>query len=284
MLRRAGEDHRQRRSRGMFPRPAHVYHPVAQTAIGMGTALVLDVGPVRILHQVRGRRRTEPAVRFPAQGRAPARSQRLDPYRFRRHRAAPRRTSRSPRGTTLPAGSPVAGAGPVGADIAVGHQRPHPVCRFPVVSKARRRQRQRMRYQVVDPNPAQQEKTVVVEHMPEIRNPRRRRPANEVITRLLVPACRRKADAAEAAVNRRPGPVAKLGTRHPRPALGMMACHQPPPQGSVAIADGLQSHRAEIRKPAGERQVRIVALRRIRHCRHPPRLGQRQTQLVCQLE
>ena len=283
LLRRAGEDHRQRRSRGMFPRPAHLYHPVAQTAIGMGTAPVLDVGPVRILHQVRGRCRTQPAIRYPAQGRAPARSQRLDPYRFRRHRAAPRRTSRSPRGTTLPAGSPVAGAGPLGADIAVGRQRPHPVCRFPIVTKARRHQRQRMRCQVVDPNPGQQEKAVVVDHMPEIRSPRVCRPANEVITRLLVPACRRKADAAEAAVNRRPDPVAKLDTRHPRPALGMMACHHRPPQRSVGIADGLQCHRAEVRKPAGERQIRIVALHRIRHGRHRSRLGQRQTQLVCQL-
>ena len=64
-----------------------------------------------------------------------------------------------------------------------------------------------MRYQVVDPNPRQQEIAVVIDHMPEVRNRRVRKPANGVITRLLVPAWRCRADAAEAAMNRRPDPV-----------------------------------------------------------------------------
>ena len=208
----------------------------------------------------------------------------LDPYRFRRDRAPPGRTSRGSRRTTLPACGPVAGSEPVGSHAGIGRQRPYPIRCFPVVRNAGRRQRQHMRRQVVDPYPGQQKTTVVTDHKPEIRNPRVSRPANEVIARLLVPACGTEPDPAKPAVNRRPDPVAKLGTRHPRPAFGMMACHHPPPQRSVGIADGLQSHRAEIRNPAGERQVRIVALRRTRHCRHSPRLGQRNTQLACQRE
>ncbi len=118
-----------------------------------------------------------------------------------------------------------------------------------------------MRRQIIDPYPGQQKIAVVIDYKPEIRNPCVGRPAKERIARLLVPACGTEPDPAKPAVNRRPDPIAKLGTRHSRTSLGMIARHHRPPQTAVGVADRLQRHHAELRKPAGERQVRERPLR-----------------------
>ena len=136
-----------------------------------------------------------------------------------------------------------------------------------------------MRRQVVDPYPGQQKITVVIDYKSEIRNPCVGRPAKERIARLLVPACGTEPDPAKRTMNRRPHPVAKLGTRHARKAFRMMARHHRPPQTTLGVADRLQRNFAELRKPAGERQVREIPLHGNRYRRHRPRRGQRQLQL-----
>ena len=88
----------------------------------------------------------------------------------------------------------------LGADIAVDHDRAHPVGGLPVRRRAPGRQRQHPRGQAVDAHAGQKQKAVVVDQKREVRNPRVGRPANEVVARPLMPTRGAKPDAAEAAV------------------------------------------------------------------------------------
>ena len=259
-LRAGRKDRRDRGPRTVTPRPPDAHDPIPDPTVGMRAARVFPLCPIRALVHVQCRRRADIPCRFGAQHRLPIRRQRLHPHRAR-HRALTA-TGRLPRGssrTTLPARRPIAGAGMVGADIAVGHHRAHLVCRLPVDRHAAGRQFQHPRGQTVDPHAGQEQKAMIVDHQAQLRGPGVRRPADELVARLLVPTRSAKPNAAKAAMNRRTHPIAQLAARSPCPALRVMSRHHRLPKASVRIPrHRRQRHLTQGGKPAANRKVRII--------------------------
>ena len=216
-LRAGRKDRRDRGPRTVEPRPPDAHDPIPNPAIGMRAARVFPLGPIRAFVHVQRRRRADIAGPLSTQHRPPVRSQRLHPHRARQGAAAgPRRLARGRVRTAFPARRPIAGAGMVGADIAVGHHRAHLVRRLPVGRHAFRRQSQHPGGQTVNPHARQKQKAMVVDDLREVRGSRVRGPADEAVARLLVPARGAKPDTAKASMDRRTSPVSAVG----RPARG----------------------------------------------------------------
>ena len=236
----------------------------------MRAARVFPLGPIRALVHVQRWRRTDIPGRFGAQHRPPVRRQRLHPYRMRQSGdAGPRRLARGRVRTALPVRCPIAGAGMVGTDIAVGHHRAHLVCRLPVGRDALRRQSQHPRGQTVNPHARQEQKAMVVDHLREVPGPRVRGPADEVVACLLMPARSAKPDTAKASMDRRTHPVAQLTARRASPALRMMRRHHRLPATAVRVPrHRRQCHRAQFGNPAAKGKV--WAIRRSLAVATPP--------------
>ena len=228
LLRPGRKDHRKRLAEMPQPRPAHAHNPVPNPAIGMGAAAILPAGPIRVCVQVQGRSRADRPLRRPAQRFAPAGRQRLHPDASsypRRLAGAIRPPSLGALRTAAPPRCPITTTGIAGADIGEGHQRPHRVRRLPVFGQPIGCHSQHPGSETVHPHPRKNQEPVITDHPRQVGGPRIRRPADEGIARLLVPARRRKPDAAEAAMRRRPDPIPQLTARSPRPALRMMRRH-----------------------------------------------------------
>ena len=240
-LRLAREHLRQRPSGLLLPRPAHPGNAVPDPRVGMRAAGVLPRRPARAFGKRRLRSPSDRPGRRPAELLAPVRGQRADPD-------PPLRTP-PPRGLPgmRPSGRPVAGSRVPGPDESEGGQGTDPVRRLPVRRKPRRREAQDPRGQIAHPDARKDQETVVLRDPTDVRRPRRRAPADEIVARLRMPSGRPEADPAQAAVPLRDDPVPQPRPRRQGRPLRMQLRHHRPPGPDVrSIGRHLQPDLPEI--------------------------------------
>ena len=121
-----------------------------------------------------------------------------------------------------PARRTVAASRVLRTHVAVIQVRADTVALLPVVRNAHVEQRQRQGRAPVDADAGKQKEPVVVDDAPDVGVPRRLRPANVEVARLVVPGCGTGGQAAENAEHRQADPVADASAGSGRVALGMV--------------------------------------------------------------
>ncbi len=259
----SGEDNGDRLTGPGLPGPPHGQDPAAHPSVGMAAQPELQVRPVGVLRDRRGRAQPARRLRPAAHAVAPVRIQRPHPDAAGL-RSLPAVAGRMAGGGPgeLPSGRRVGRARALRADIGEGHRRTDAVQPLPVIGKPPCRQPQNVAGQVRDLHAWQDQEPGVLHQQPQLRHPLPAAPADVGVPGPLVPVGRVKAEPADAPQAFAADPVEEESAGIGRVAPGMVALHHRP-QGAPLLRRlrHLQPDTAELRERAGEVDVGMLRQR-----------------------
>ncbi len=169
----------------LVPSPAHPQNALRQASVGMRQTSIFQIRPVHLVLHRNIHNRTEPQRRLRTQLPLPVRLQGLHQDLLRQALGtAPARSRADP----CPAGRLITPARMRTIHMSIHQHRHPPVPLPPVGAQTCARPPQGRRSQTVYPNPGQDQKTGVVQHLVQMCNPCPLRPANPLISLAFMPA------------------------------------------------------------------------------------------------